>query len=63
MRTFLDDRKKEAACGKKNGLADKNATKPFTFPLRIELSTWFLKNGMMFGWAFLCFFGIVWQDK
>ena len=63
MRKFLDDCKKEVTCGKKNGLTDENAAEPFTFHLCIKLSTWFLENGMMCGWAFLCFFGIAWQDQ
>ena len=49
MRKFLDNYKKEIAYGKKKGMTDKNATAPFTFPLYIKLSTWFLENGMTFG--------------
>ena len=53
MRKFLNNYKKEVAYGKKNDLIDENSTEPFTFPLHVKLSMWFLENGMMFGWIFL----------
>ena len=44
MRKFLDDCKKEVASSKKKGLTNENTVEPFTSPLCVNLSGWFLGN-------------------